>query len=68
MKAVSSGNVVLKLTIAPIGDIISSSVESSTSGYSEFDKEVEKTVSRWVFDKSDANTVATISFSFSKRF
>lgn len=67
MKAGFSGNVVLKLTIAPNGDVISCSIESSTTGYSDFDKEIEKTVSRWVFDKSDANTVATISFSFSKR-
>ncbi|ACX73956.1 TonB family protein [Fibrobacter succinogenes subsp. succinogenes S85] len=66
MKAGFSGNVVLKLTIAPNGDVISCSIESSTTGYSDFDKEIEKTVSRWVFDKSDANTVATISFSFSK--
>lgn len=66
MKASFSGNVVLKLTIAPNGDVISCSIESSTTGYSDFDKEIEKTVSRWVFDKSDANTVATISFSFSK--
>lgn len=66
MKAGFSGNVVLKLTIAPNGDVIGCSIESSTTGYSDFDKEIEKTVSRWVFDKSDANTVATISFSFSK--
>ena len=66
MKAGFSGNVVLKLTIAPNGDVISCSIESSTTRYSDFDKEIEKTVSRWVFDKSDANTVATISFSFSK--
>lgn len=62
-----AGKVTLRFTIAPGGDIISISIASSTTGYSDFDNEVKKTVSRWTFSKvKSGNTTVTIPFTFSE--
>lgn len=61
------GKVTLKFTIAPEGEIISISIASSTTGYSEFDNEVKTAVSRWKFNKvKSGNTTITVPFTFSE--
>lgn len=61
------GKVALKFTIAPGGEIISISIASSTTGYSEFDNEIKTAVSRWKFNKVNAgNTTITVPFTFSE--
>ncbi|MCQ2097510.1 MAG: TonB family protein [Fibrobacter sp.] len=60
-----AGKVTLKLTIAPSGEIISISIASSTTGYTEFDNEIKTAVSRWKFSPvQSGNTTVTIPFSF----
>lgn len=62
-----AGKVTLRFTIAPGGDIISISISSSTTGYSEFDESVKNTVKRWTFSKvKSGNTTVTIPFTFSE--
>ena len=62
-----AGKVSLKFTIAPSGKIISISIASSTTGYSEFDSEIKNAVSRWTFNKvKSGNTTVTIPFTFSE--
>ncbi len=62
-----AGKVTLRFTIAPGGDIISISIASSTTGYSEFDNAVKNTVKRWTFSKiKSGNTTVTIPFTFSE--
>lgn len=59
------GKVTLKFTIAPDGEVISISIASSTTGYSEFDGEIKNAVSRWKFGKvKSGNTTVTIPFTF----
>ena len=61
------GKVTLKFTIAPGGEIISTSIASSTTGYGEFDDEIKNAVSRWKFSKvKSGNTTVTIPFTFSE--
>lgn len=61
------GKVTLKFTIAPGGEIISMSLVSSTTDYSEFDNEIKKSVGRWTFSKvKSGNTTVTIPFTFSE--
>lgn len=61
------GKVTLKFTIAPDGEIISISIESSTTGFSEFDGEIKNAVSRWTFNKVQSeNSTVTIPFTFSE--
>ncbi len=62
-----SGKVTLRFTIAPGGDIISISIASSTTGYSEFDEAIKDGVSNWTFSKvKSGNTTVTIPFTFSE--
>ena len=62
-----SGKVVLKFTISPGGEIISISVVSSSTGFSEFDKEIKSAVSRWRFGTvKSGNTTVTIPITFSE--
>ena len=62
-----SGKVTLRFTIAPDGDIISISVASSSTGFTEFDDAVKNTVKRWTFSKvKSGNTTMTILFTFSE--
>ena len=61
------GKVTLRFTIAPGGEVISISIASSTTGYSEFDGEIKNAVSRWKFGKvKSGNTTVTIPFTFSE--
>ena len=61
------GKVTLKFTIAPGGEIISLSLVSSTTDYSEFDNEIKKSVGRWTFSKvKSGNTTVTIPFTFTE--
>ena len=61
------GKVTLKFTIAPGGEIISLSLVSSTTDYSEFDNEIKKLVGRWTFSKvKSGNTTVTIPFTFTE--
>lgn len=60
-----AGRVSLKFTIAPSGEIINISIASSTTGYSEFDREIKKAVSRWTFNKvKSGNTTVTVRLPF----
>ena len=60
-----SGKVTLKFTIAPSGDIISISIISSTTGYSEFDNAIKAMVATWKWKAiKSGNTTPTIPFSF----
>ncbi|WP_290766733.1 AgmX/PglI C-terminal domain-containing protein [Fibrobacter sp. UBA4297] len=61
------GKVTLKFTIAPDGEIINISIESSTTGFSEFDSEIKNAVGRWTFSKiQSGNTTVSIPFTFSE--
>ncbi len=61
------GKVTLSFTISPGGEVITIAIVSSTTGYSEFDNEVKKAVSRWTFSKVKAgNTTVTIPFTFTE--
>ena len=61
------GKVTLRFTIAPGGEVISISIASSTTGYSEFDGEIKNAVSHWKFGKvKSGNTTVTIPFTFSE--
>lgn len=61
------GKVTLEFTIAPGGEIISTSIASSTTGYGEFDDKIKNAVSRWKFSKvKSGNTTVTIPFTFSE--
>ncbi len=45
------GVITLKLTIAADGRVKKSSIKNSTTGVKEFDEEIRKAVSRWIFSK-----------------
>lgn len=62
-----SGKVTLAFTIAPGGDIISIKIASATTGYDEFDSDIQDAVSRWRFKViKSGNTSVTIPFSFTE--
>jgi TonB family protein len=62
-----SGKVILKFTIAPGGDIVSISIVSSTTGYSEFDNDVKNMVATWKWKAiKSGNTTPTIPFNFTE--
>lgn len=62
-----SGKVTLGFTIAPGGDIISIKIASTTTGYDDFDSEIQSAVSRWRFKViKSGNTSVTIPFSFTE--
>jgi TonB family protein len=62
-----AGKVTLRFTIAPGGDVITISIVSSSTGYSEFDNAVKNAVKRWTFSKvKSGNTTVTIPFTFSE--
>jgi len=59
------GKITLKLTIAADGSVKENQIESSTTGYKEFDKDIQKAVSRWKFPKvKSGETVATFPITF----
>jgi len=62
-----SGKVTLKFTIAPGGDVISIGIQSSSTGYGEFDEEVKDAVSRWRWKAiKSGNVTVSIPFTFSE--
>ncbi len=62
-----AGKVTLAFTIAPGGDIISIKIASSSTGYDDFDSDIQDAVSRWRFKViKSGNTSVTIPFSFSE--
>jgi TonB family protein len=62
-----SGKVVLKFTIAPSGEIIKISIESSTTGYSKFDKAIKDKVATWKWKAIEAgNITPIIPFNFTE--
>lgn len=61
------GKVTVRFIIAPGGDVITISIVSSSTGYSEFDNAVKNAVKRWTFSKvKSGNTTVTIPFTFSE--
>ena len=50
------GVITLKLTIAADGRVKKSSIKGSTTGVKEFDEEIRKAVSRWIFSKIKSGT------------
>ena len=61
------GKGTLRFTIAPGGDVITISIVSSSTGYSEFDNAVKNAVKHWTFSKvKSGNTTVTIPFTFSE--
>ena len=59
------GEITLKLTIAADGSVKENQIESSTTGYKEFDEDIQKTVSRWKFPKvKSGETIATFPITF----
>lgn len=62
-----AGKVTLTFTIAPSGSIIKINVASSTTGNSQFDKEILGKVKAWKFEViKSGNTTVTIPFTFSE--
>ena len=59
------GVITLKLTIAADGTVKESSIKKSTTGVKEFDEEIRKAVSRWMFTKvKSGNAVVYVPIRF----
>lgn len=59
------GVITLKLTIAADGTVNESSIKKSTTGVKEFDEEIRKAVSRWMFTKvKSGNAVVYVPIRF----
>lgn len=59
------GEITLKLTIAADGSVKENQIKSSTTGYKEFDEDIQKAVSRWKFPKvKSGETIATFPITF----
>jgi len=59
------GEITLKLTIAADGTVKDIQIVSSTTGYKEFDENIQKAVNRWRFPKvKSGETVATFPIRF----
>ncbi len=64
-KAKFGGEVVLRMTIAPNGEVIKLSMISSTTGNDSFDDEVKIAVYRWLFGRARvSNTTVTLPITF----
>ncbi|WP_290949040.1 TonB family protein [Fibrobacter sp.] len=61
---VFKGTIVLNLKIAASGAVENVDVKSSTTDYPEFDADIVKAVSSWMFPKSKAGGNVTIPFTF----
>ena len=67
MKPGFQGKVVLKFAIASSGEITKIAIESSTTGFSDFDNEIKDSIGRWTFSRvSSGKSVVTIPFTFSE--
>ena len=61
------GVITLKFTIVPNGEISDISIESSTTQNREFDTEIQRYVSRWMFHKiKSGKTTVTIPLTFTE--
>ena len=59
------GQITLKFTIVPNGEIFDISIVSSTTQNQKFDAEIQQNVSRWIFPKiKSGNATVTIPFTF----
>ena len=59
------GKITLKLTISADGSVKEIQIVSSTTGYKEFDEDIQKAVSRWKFPKvKSGETIATFPITF----
>ena len=59
-----SGTVLLKLKVDELGAVENIVVESSTTGYDEFDEDVRRAVSRWKFEKKKARGTYKVPLRF----
>lgn len=59
------GEITLKLTIAADGSVKENQIKSSTTGYKEFDEDIQKAVNRWRFPKvKSGETIVTFPITF----
>ena len=59
------GEITLKLTISADGSVKEIQIVSSTTGYKEFDEDIQKAVCRWKFPKvKSGETIATFPITF----
>lgn len=59
-----NGTVVLKLKVDEQGTVENIVLDSSTTGYEEFDNDVTLAVSRWIFEKKKVRGTFKIPFTF----
>ena len=59
-----SGTVLLKLKVDELGAVENIVVESSTTGYDEFDEDVRRAVSRWKFEKKKTRGTYKVPLRF----
>ncbi len=59
-----SGTVLLKLKVDELGTVENIVVESSTTGYDEFDEDVRRAVSRWKFEKKKTRGTYKVPLRF----
>jgi len=58
------GTVVLKLKVDEMGNVENIVLDSSTTGYEEFDEDIRRAVSRWKFEKKKVRGTFKIPFKF----
>ncbi len=59
-----SGTVLLKLKVDELGAVENIVIESSTTGYDEFDEDVRRAVSRWKFEKKKTRGTYKVPLRF----
>lgn len=58
------GTVVLKLKVDEMGNVENIVLDSSTTGYEEFDEDIRRAVNRWIFEKKKVRGTFKIPFKF----
>ena len=58
------GTVVLKLKVDEMGNVENIVLDSSTTGYEEFDEDIRRAVNRWKFEKKKVRGTFKIPFKF----
>jgi len=58
------GTVVLKLKVDEMGNVENIVLDSSTTGYEEFDEDIRRAVSRWKFEKKKVRGTFKIPLTF----